>query len=112
MEEWRSSHAFPLNTFQVTLRRRAKSISQQAEVFQRMKRAQSVVLKLRRFPDMRLSRMQDIGGCRAIMSNNQEVQSIRELYREARDRHKLAGEKNYIAEPRESGYRGHHLMDH
>jgi hypothetical protein len=110
MEDWRASHAFPLNTFQITLRRRAKRISRSSEVFQRMKRAHSVVHKLKRFPNMRLSRMQDLGGCRAILPTNADIEDLRHLYLMSRDRHGLSGEKNYVEEPRDSGYRGRHLI--
>lgn len=110
MEDWRASHAFPLNTFQVSLRHRAAKISENAEVFQRMKRAHSVIQKLKKFPEMSLSRMQDIGGCRAILEHNHEVEELRQLYLDSRDRHKLATEKNYILNPKPSGYRGRHLV--
>jgi hypothetical protein len=38
IENWRSSHAFPLNTFQVRLRHRAKKVEDNVLVAQRLKR--------------------------------------------------------------------------
>lgn len=110
MESWRSSHAFPLNTLQMTLRRRASSINRKAQIVQRLKRAPSVISKLRRFENMQLSRIQDLGGCRAIMPTVKSVEDVRRLYVQSRDRHELATEKNYIEKPQDSGYRGIHLV--
>ena len=97
MDTWRSSHSFPLNTLQVSLRKRSKKVDNNAEVVQRLKRAQSVTSKLQRNPEMKLSRMQDLGGCRSIVDSSARVYEIREIYQDSRDRHKLANEKDYIA---------------
>ena len=110
MDAWRSSNAFPLNTIQMTLRRRASQIDKGAEVVQRLKRAPSVISKLRRFRDMQLSRMQDLGGCRAIVRDDGKIATIREEYTKSRDRHELATERDYITLPQDSGYRGVHLI--
>jgi ppGpp synthetase/RelA/SpoT-type nucleotidyltranferase len=110
MDNWRTSHAFPLNTIQMNLRKKANRVDSRAEVVQRLKRAQSVILKLNRYPSMMLSRMQDLGGCRAILSDLGNVASIQEELRKSSHRHKLANEKNYIEYPQESGYRGVHLI--
>src|SRR4051812_44144651 len=67
VNNWRSSHNFPLNTFHIGLRRRAKIIDPKAITAQRIKRMASIEAKLTRFPTMTLSQMQDIGGCRAIV---------------------------------------------
>ena len=110
MDTWRSSHSFPLNTLQVSLRKRSKKVDNNAEVVQRLKRAQSVTSKLQRNPEMKLSRMQDLGGCRSIVDSSARVYEIREIYQDSRDRHKLANEKDYIASPKDSGYRGLHQI--
>lgn len=110
MDDWRASHAFPLNIIQVTLRKRVKELAENGEVYQRLKRTPSVISKLKRFPDMKLSRMQDLGGCRAILASLNDIVVIRDRYKVARDRHALVGEKNYIDSPKPSGYRGRHLV--
>jgi len=110
MDKWRASHDFPLNTLQVSLRRRANRVDTDAIVAQRMKRVPSIISKLRREDRMRLSRMQDLGGCRAIVSDVSQVYSLRELYQISRDRHELANERDYIEDPKDSGYRGIHLI--
>src|SRR5438045_1467899 len=65
--KWRARHNYPINTFQATLRHKLKRIDKEALVAQRLKRIPSIVEKLRRFPDMQLVRMQDIGGLRAVV---------------------------------------------
>jgi hypothetical protein len=49
INNWRSSHNFPLNSFQVRLRNKARQADAKALVAQRIKRLQSILLKLRRF---------------------------------------------------------------
>ena len=107
---WRSSHSFPLNTMQMGLRRLSTSICDAPIVAQRLKRVPSIIQKLQRFPKMKLSRMQDIGGTRAVLPTISDVDNLRELYDRTRARHKLANEKDYIRHPKESGYRGMHLV--
>jgi len=110
INNWRSSHSFPLNTFQNGLRRRGKEIYSSCLVAQRIKRLSSIGYKLYRFPTMTLSQMQDIGGCRAVLRNVSEVKRLCENYRESDIKHKLHTIDNYIDEPKESGYRGIHLI--
>ena len=70
LNNWRGAHSFPLNTFQVSLRQRAQRVYESAVVAQRLKRVPSIIAKMRRFESMKLSRMQDIGGCRAVVGNS------------------------------------------
>ncbi len=107
---WRAAHAFPLNTFQNGLRRQARRVGADALVSQRIKRTPSTIAKLRRFPGMKLSRMQDVGGCRAVVDTVEEVAKLRESYGRSRMKHRPANGKDYIARPKESGYRGIHLV--
>ncbi len=67
---WRTIHASTFNTFQSTLRDKLKRLGYSNYLIaQRLKRADSIVSKLRRFPRMKLSTMQDIAGLRAIVKN-------------------------------------------
>lgn len=113
INNWRSSHSFPLNTLQVTLRRLARREDPEALVAQRIKRLSSISHKLERFPTMKLSQMQDIGGCRAVLSSVAKAEAIRDAYGDRtvlRHRHHLVREVDYIEEPKPSGYRGIHLI--
>lgn len=111
---WRTSHAFPLNTFQMGLRQRSKRVEPEAIVAQRLKRVSSILDKLCREPSMKLSQMQDLGGCRAILSNVDAVDRLFELYHG--DENLLfeseGGLKyyDYIRKPKSDGYRGIHVV--
>ena len=110
IDNWRSAHAFPLNTFQMTLRRKARQVSGSALVAQRIKRLSSIDEKLRRFKRLRLSEMQDIGGCRVVFNSVQQVDKLVETYKNGDLKHKLDDEDDYISSPKRSGYRGRHLI--
>ena len=73
INNWRSSHAYVLNTFQMALRHRAVKVDEGAIVAQRSKRRTSIKAKLERMDSLRLSEMQDIAGCRAIVSSVKQV---------------------------------------
>lgn len=107
---WRTSHAYPINTFQATLRNRLKNVDDKAIVAQRLKRAPSILAKLKRFPDMQLARMQDIGGLRAIVNNIKSVRRLEEIYRDGSFLHKFKTSKDYLDNPKGDGYRGIHLI--
>lgn len=110
INNWRSSHAFPLNTLQNGLRHRAEHVDSHALIAQRIKRLTSIEAKLRRFKDMDLARMQDIGGCRAVVGSVRSVYRLANLHKSSHMKHKLVGEKDYIKEPAKSGYRAVHLV--
>jgi hypothetical protein len=110
INNWRSAHGFPLNTMQMGLRHKARNHDAEALIAQRIKRLPSIRLKLERFPDMDFSRMQDIGGCRAVVSTVEEVTAIAEDFERSRSKHKLVRLDDYVATPKPSGYRGLHLV--
>jgi hypothetical protein len=110
IDNWRSSHNYPLNTFQVTLRTKARKVDPNCVVAQRIKRLSSIGHKLSRFKSMQLSQMQDIGGCRAIVETVQNVEALVESYKKSDLRHKLYRVTDYVRNPRTSGYRGVHLL--
>jgi ppGpp synthetase/RelA/SpoT-type nucleotidyltranferase len=59
---------------------------------------------------MRLTQMQDIGGCRAVVNTIDQVYALRDLYRKSRSLHEFVHEDDYIAQPKASGYRSLHLV--
>jgi ppGpp synthetase/RelA/SpoT-type nucleotidyltranferase len=110
VNNFRAAHSYPLNTFQSRLRRTTRSTTPGALVSQRIKRLSSIKAKLARFPKMRLTQMQDLGGCRAVVSNVKLVGRLKENYDHSRMKHELVLQKDYIANPKPSGYRGVHLV--
>lgn len=69
VNNWRAVHAYPLNAIYVTLASKAKRIDGHADVVQRLKRHVSILDKLFRSGTMEVSQMQDIGGCRAVVTD-------------------------------------------
>ena len=110
VNNFRAAHAFPLNTLQNRLRTRANRIDRNSIVAQRLKRLSSIWAKLELFRQMELWDMQDIGGCRAVVSTLDDIEQLVETFKTSRIRHKLAHEDNYVQQPRDSGYRSRHLI--
>jgi ppGpp synthetase/RelA/SpoT-type nucleotidyltranferase len=111
LNNWRSSHSFPLNTIQMNLRHNATRVDDGALIAQRLKRASSVIAKLQRYPKMHLARMQDIGGCRAVVKGVEEVQRLYQFYlTKTRVEHELHRHDDYVSAPKLSGYRSVHLV--
>ena len=112
VNNWRSAHHYPLNTFQMTLRNRAAKVDSNSIVAQRVKRLSSVEGKLKRYHSegLSLSEVQDIAGCRAIVESVELVDQLVAGYKEQYSTHTLASENDYIRSPKRSGYRGYHLI--
>ena len=70
----------------------------------------SIIEKLLRFKNMQLSRMQDIGGLRAVVSTLKKVHELENNYRNSRFNHELVTSYDYINFPKASGYRSIHLV--
>jgi hypothetical protein len=112
---WRSSHGFPLQCLKMTLRSRAKRIDKNAIVAQRLKRLSSITVKLGRNKHMKLSQMQDLGGCRAILVSVPAVDRLVRLFlastaKNPNVRPELIEKYDYIKKPKPDGYRGYHLV--
>ena len=107
VSQWRVTHAGPLRAFRNNLGRR---VGNEGIVAQRLKRMPTIISKLGRLPWLKLSRMQDIGGCRAIVESADDALDLASDYVGSSIRHELTTHKNYIDDPRASGYRGLHLV--
>ena len=69
---------------------------------------QAIRQKLRRIR-LNLHQFQDLGGCRIILPTIGDVQTLVGRIKD-KGRHELRNEDDYIAEPKDDGYRSHHLM--
>lgn len=112
---WRFSHEIPLEKALNLLRDTSLKKDRSAIFAKRLKRYVSIVRKLNRFKEMKLKNMQDVGGCRAIVSNPKKLtQIVRELKRipEFKNGEGRVRYKDYIEHPKDDGYRGYHLIGH
>lgn len=108
---WRASYNYPLNGIAVVLKQRAKRVSSNPVISQRLKRIESVERKLAKRSDISLTSMQDVGGCRSILDTVEEVYKLREQYFTGRrSTHEFKIENDYIKHPKKDGYRGIHLV--
>lgn len=110
LSNWRSCHSYPINTFQSTLRSRLEDVDPNPIVAQRLKRTPSIISKLKRFDSMQLARMQDIGGLRSVVGSLAKVKKLEEKYRTKTFKHELVADRNYVQNPKASGYRSIHLV--
>jgi hypothetical protein len=106
MDIWRIAHSRPLEIARETLESRAVLVNPNSTIGMRLKREESIRDKLIREPTMKLSKMQDIGGCRVILRSMEEVNDLIALYAND-DGITLT---DYVAAPRVSGYRGKHII--
>lgn len=109
INEWRAAHRAVLNTFQAILRNRTRRTK--IKVAQRHKRRSTIFDKLDRLPSMRLSRMDDVAGCRLIFPSIKELYAFRETLHGAHFNHELKNDidkYDYIKRPKDTGYRGVH----
>jgi putative GTP pyrophosphokinase len=102
---WRSFHAYPLRVALLRLEFDAKNMDKLAMVSERLKRLDAIHLKLRRAENhqMKLSTMQDIAGCRAVVNSVKDARDLASTYP------KLA--HDYISTPKPDGYRGLHIVE-
>ena len=116
LENWRACHSYPMHVFKKRLKNAAEEIDKRTFTVQRLKRIPAIVTKLQRryeghSPTMNLSQMQDIGGCRTVLTSVNNVRKLcEEYYLKANLKHKRVGFKDYITYPKRDGYRSIHLV--
>ena len=110
VNNWRAAHSLPLDRVRMELEERLAPLGEEALVAQRLKRRSSIDAKLRRFHNMNLARMQDVGGCRAVLPSVDAVRRVARGYADRPSRHRVAHMDDYLTSPRASGYRGIHLV--
>ena len=110
INNFRGAHSMPLLVFRVDLSDRARKVDVTATVAQRLKRLPSIQAKLSKLSTMRLTQMEDIGGCRAVVRNVGMVRRLAKIYATSRTKHKPLHLVDYVQTPRETGYRGIHLI--
>jgi putative GTP pyrophosphokinase len=107
LRRFRAAHVVPLTKTNMGLRSMVRTEGCRVEVSQRLKRVATILDKLTRQPTMQLANMQDIGGCRAVLDNIDEVRRVQK--RLAKNRPPIRV-NDYVGQPRSSGYRAVHLV--
>ncbi|WP_217645556.1 RelA/SpoT domain-containing protein [Oceanisphaera psychrotolerans] len=116
IQNYRELHAYPLMLMKNHLVRTSNRVSDDIIVARRLKRLPTIINKLER-PSLdgisdnaiKLTRMQDIGGCRAIVKNLKQLKELQALLLKSRSVHKIVNISDYLT-PKESGYGGVHLV--
>lgn len=105
---WRRQHSYPLRLTIPSLRNwTARYSTAGITPAERLKRFRQILIKLNRQPGMKLARMQDIAGCRAILGTAQEVEQLHQVIVE---HWQPVRTSDYRRTPRSTGYRGLHLI--
>jgi len=108
---WRASHAIALNKAFESIEEITKNIDKSAVLAKRLKRTASIVNKLDRFGNngsgMLLNRMQDIGGCRVILSNIKKLHKLVSIIKKETN---FKIRDDYIYSPKYDGYRSIHFI--
>ncbi|URM13291.1 RelA/SpoT domain-containing protein [Vibrio splendidus] len=116
IQNYRELHAYPLMLMKNHLVRTSNRVSSDILVARRLKRLPTIINKLER-PSLdgtsknaiKLTRMQDIGGCRAIVKNLKQLKELQQLLLKSRSVHKITHTSDYLT-PKISGYGGVHLI--
>lgn len=107
---WRTQHSHIIVDFHNDLKKVVEKVNKDSVIVQRIKRTHSIIAKLNRIDGMKLARMQDIAGIRVIVENVSEVYELMKTFEESDFEYELKNCKDYIKLPKESGYRGIHLI--
>lgn len=111
---WRLSHEEALSKALSKIEPIAKKRDPHIYTAKRLKRSESIRAKLKRFSGMKLKNMQDIGGCRIVVSNEKKLrQIVRDLGKlkefKSKSNRKLRRD-DYIKRPQSDGYRSYHMV--
>ncbi|PHR58201.1 MAG: (p)ppGpp synthetase [Arcobacter sp.] len=111
---WRAKHASPLERAYKLIEKEVSNISSSSDkrfapvIAKRLKRTNSILKKLTRTDlNTDLHTMNDIGGCRVILSSRKKVDKLCKVL-EKKDIFKIR--RDYITTPKKSGYRSIHLI--
>jgi ppGpp synthetase/RelA/SpoT-type nucleotidyltranferase len=113
---FRSAHAAPMNSVAMGLRSMVRTATgtDRPAVSQRLKRVPRIIRKIHRMdgqPDgsTNLARLEDIGGVRAVLDSLEDLHRVRERL-ERTWAGSIKRQRDLITEPRDIGYRAHHVV--
>jgi len=112
-DEYRKNHLEPLSKTTMELQQWLAQFGKDYFIAQRLKRKPQILRKLKRF-SVRLSQLQDIGGCRVIVEQNNDVDELVNFLKEKLNASKdlrVIKMTDYRGDGREdSGYRAYHVI--
>lgn len=109
LQDYRTSHKEILAEVFFYICKLSRNVTQQPIVTYRIKRIESIIGKLYRYPKMEFSRMWDVGGCRCILKTDDEVYALKNLIEKSQDL-EIVKTYDYIENPQEEGYKSLHLF--
>lgn len=107
LRDYRSQFSMPLVRVNNRLRGRIRTLGFDSNPTQRLKKLPTILDKLDREPTLSPWRMADIGGCRIIVDDLDELRKIQHSI-ETRWPGGVNESSDYVTEPRQSGYRAVH----
>lgn len=117
IQQYRAAHLYPLMIIKNLVWKHTQKINKNAIIARRLKRLPTIIDKLRRETldgitpnSIVVTRMSDIGGCRVILNNRDELYELQASLNKSRTTHKTKKIRDYILEPKRSGYRGIHRI--
>ncbi len=110
LSRWRAQFEAPMQATAVGLRATVSRCfpRQPVRVNRRFKREVQIIHKLVARPSMRLSQMEDVAGCRAVLDSLEQVRTVQAALTGAR-KMEIAGVDDYVANPQPTGYRAVHV---
>ncbi len=109
-DDFRKEHLKPLTDLTIELQRWLTDYGAKYYIAQRLKRKPQIVRKLTRL-HVRLSQLQDIGGCRIIVADNRDVDRIQRFLTERLSKTTEIKITDYREKGRDdTGYRALHLL--
>lgn len=107
---YRAMHAYPLRRVSMGVRVMTETElgADAPRPGQRFKRLDRMLEKIMRFPTMRLSQMEDIGGCRVVLESLDDMYAVAGRLRRRWPHSRLV---DHVVEPKADGYRGVHVVE-
>ena len=112
LQTLRVSYKEPLAIIFKSIEKAANKVDENCICTYRVKRIESIISKLVRFPHMQVNKAEDIAGCRCIMTHTENVYKLFDKLQRNKDRlpFEITGTiHDYIEKPKDSGYRSIHL---
>jgi len=116
IQNFREIHLYPLMLIKNHLARTANKVDSNIIIARRLKRLPTIIHKLERNTldgvndnAIKLTRMQDIGGCRAIVKDLSDLRALQARLIKSKSVHKIIRVSDYLT-PKATGYGGVHLV--